>query len=1668
MEARLKVKKYKTEGDIAWEYNPLRNLKKEDGTITDFQVDNSALGFDMNHPIDIECQQSYDGTVNLILNDNNNVPRIINSRFTNLENNRYKIINRNQIKQTNLYDEEYVDRETRLFRNIQSIPKLSLNKVSYFGQLMGGNYTFYLKYADEDYNQTDIVAETGMISIFHGTFENPKTCSGAFMDERTDKSIILTLSNIDTSFVYFNLYFTRTTCDRQGVQIKKAYKININYEIENEYKLISINGFEDIEEIGIDELNIHYNVVDRVKTQAQVQNRLFFANVNEPIDNETELRNLSLHIIAKETQDEKSIGFVEPGSYSPLAKDATTQVEYYSPLNIYYKLGYFPGEIYRFGIVYLYEDDHLSSVYNLRGIDFNSVEFNEDNVKLNYKYDGEIKEIPYKDFLDDEAKSYLSNTAGVFRFTKQRYKEYTEEENYNVVIDFKDHKVLPIGIQFTFPDEVLKRLTDLKIKGFFFVRQNRIPVFLAQGFSIGVDGISYVPMLRDGEEDGKPRYLGESFLSKSKTLVKDYESRKITSTNKQSSGLICVDAFVNKQLQSMFNSEEFKLDREVVFKDTLNKKQRLFSPIFEDDYDREDNTSFWESTANLIYVDQEIPQRSHNDYGFSTKAGLQEELKHLSCFGSEVVDDANFTNYVRGIYGAFIGTTTDLKDNCLYSIYGKNMKESFLQEYFTVRIRDKSPFYAITERYNIESPKLETKEGKVEGDFKEFTETTSENYKDTILTKNWPDRASCITDYSYLYELREYLKFIEEYKDSIVLDGKERPDKNDKKYENNEEAYKKDLEEYNNTVNLIIDLLNDTDPQLIRRNKKDFPTKAEVKVNYWTYTLPITYRGDCFTNTVTHRLQRNFVSPSVPVNDSIIDPNTWKDNFKGEQSTEDWNDISKADVDAVPIGTWFSYKCLSNFNLGLRSLDPFNVDEKAIMGNDRSFHPRNSLSVKASNKISESDLYNTGYNTTLGYRRNFNFERVPYTKDIFDTRIMFSDLQVDGDFKNSYKIFQGLAYEDLDRQYGGITKILPWADNLLCIFEHAIAIVSINPKSVISTTTGNPIHMYGTSVIDKHMTIISDMYGSSWKDSVIRTTRAVYGVDTSAKKIWRIDTQNGFVCISDFTIQRWLNDNLDLKELEKTPLFGTRNVKTHFNAYKNDVMFTFYNRDKIWNICYNEIRQNWITRYSWTPLLSENVNNSFFSFDLLRTRVFSIINNNLRNREDSELVTDTQWDGIWKLGDDKNLSFFINKDYTSYNVESVIIKGTKYEDDSLKEDVILDTNTFEYGISYQNKTFYSNDKVSISINNLVSSKSENSEDKQKEDYSYYKEFIEDKENPLSIVFYNSGRTNKSSDYLYYTVEFKYKPYLITDMDSSTNTEIVHGVVYGAYTRSYNVGLIIDYSSIPDKDSNNEYSTYITNWNTAFLSRIYGHGRAINADEINYFNYLGPKSKIDQILPTRWYDRQEPFEFEIVVNSPQGIHKIFDNLVIMSNNAEPESLEIEIVGDVYDFNKRRNYLSHHFPKELKDLEPKDPPFDKARHLDVEFEPVVLLSEEESDKDKLRGKNVPSPITYETRVEWDPILDEYTLVMHQDLADMAKYGRRIGNIHYVEDSWRITLQPIYYTALEWGEDDEGNPIIENSIQKSTRVRDKWAKIRVKYSGKRLALITAIQTIMTQSYA
>jgi hypothetical protein len=195
----LKAKIYNQEGDMRYEYNPFRNLRDAvTGELKDFRTTN--MGLSLNNPVVIEIQPSYDGSVNMIINDDLNPPKIINSRFTVLEDDRYEIIDRKGNNDTNIYKEEFVQEVTRLYKTSENIPYITFQGLSEGGALKSGNYVFYFRYADADGNESDIITESGIVSCYVGKINDPFSTRGGLANEVTNKIAKMTLSNLDQSF----------------------------------------------------------------------------------------------------------------------------------------------------------------------------------------------------------------------------------------------------------------------------------------------------------------------------------------------------------------------------------------------------------------------------------------------------------------------------------------------------------------------------------------------------------------------------------------------------------------------------------------------------------------------------------------------------------------------------------------------------------------------------------------------------------------------------------------------------------------------------------------------------------------------------------------------------------------------------------------------------------------------------------------------------------------------------------------------------------------------------------------------------------------------------------------------------------------------------------------------------------------------------------------------------------------------------------------------------------------------------------------------------------------------------------------------------------------------------------------------------------------------------
>lgn len=1538
------------------------------GSLIDF--DTEQLNFDLKHPVDIEIQPSYDGSVNLILNDDKNLPRLINSRFSVREKNTYEIVDRIGENDTNIYSSNTFDKDTSLYFHYEINPKIEY-KGFIKGILPVGQYCFYFTYCDADDNESDYIAESGLIPVFIGNDRDPKSIDGGIKNQQTNKGIKLKLSNLDSSYSYIKVYYVRYFADYQQNRVYECKKIYRKYPLNSSILNLQITGNEDAEDLDANILNITRFNPNHILAQAQCKNMLFFGNIVKNADNYKELSDCALRIIPSlvtETDSEFNQNY-QLGSY-------------YDSIKMYNKVGYFPEEFYRFGVVFIYNNGTLSNVYNTLGLelDGSTVTVNEETYPIKKITDNIVK----RNYIKSDDQGWIDidqYSGGAYLNSKGVCKINVTDYDVNTIY----------GVKFTVTNEIKEHLTSLGIRGMFFVRQKCVPNILGQTYILPMDKTLEGPILKENNN-----YYTECFLNQENQKVMNYYDSRLykykyppndseTFISKHGYAGICPDFLLNQPYYNqIFNGGTFKLQK--IANAPLTKNGRFYTTS----YSNSRKDQYIEST--ICTVTEDVPTVALKDEVFKLEMGSAEESFRFKWaeidngtydFGNdnskgenkdkETVNGAK--NLVRGVYSPYLAiySTEQLEPGCIYNILIDNIQDQ-KQEYQN-RMNSNDAFYAISDRLNFSS--------------------------------------------------------------------------------------------------------------------------INTSVTCW--------RGDCYLNTFTYRLNRNFNDPTLPNNDVIIQPNTWKDNYDAFDESN-WTNISRSDLNAVQMGSWITFPVRSSINYALRSQDHSFVSEEALMGSPRSYYPRTEMMWKGTFKMPDSYLYNDAYRASLGFKCYFTLDNVNYIKNTFSNRIQYSAISIQDSFKNNYRYSLSTYFRDYSQEYGSIQKLVGFEGYLLVIFEHAIGIAVINERILSGQSDGEPVFINTNNVLPEELTIVTDTFGTQWPDSVVKSELGyVYGVDTIQKKIWRVKGQE-IELISDFKVNKFLIDNITLGEYELSPIIGLKNVKTHYNNNKKDIMFTFYDdvyedEEKVWNLCFNELLNEFVTFYSWVPSYSANIDTQYFSFDRNTAKKLSLLG--MKNYSVPEnygvLVDNPKTDKDFTLYYAEKEHYYRtikNPDGTTLDIKTKLTDGLN----------LLEDCTFR--IEHDHWGNY----------NLITSDNETTPDDGK-----------------TFTF---EKGTESGIYL-----FKVTPHL-GDVYFKTET------------------IVINYKNAP------------------LTTDFYLHGNA------------GIFDVKENLRPTYWYDEQHPFEFEFVVNDKIGSQKIFNNLVIISNKAEPESFHFEIEGDNYDFSadKRTMYFRQEATKNLFQNLGLDVIYDR-KFTDVMADEYTYeqyyrgdgnnpynktenkysnyLTNERFNWDKAypvenanlirQVKSTIFPLYYErvdtyneiyhrykemsggtdydfknysgSEIKWDRDQNQFNVVTHIKNSPIDKVGRMRGNSFYKEGKWNIQIPSItfmqknetkndwvtvnvnikttnilkYGSPLNYYKDVEIPPIVINSGnlplslndsivsdetlpniykgveyisnvfgndkwtgRKETYIRDKWIKIRIRYSGRNLAIIHSIITLYNISYS
>lgn len=1579
----------------------------EAGSIVD--LDTPLLNFDLEHPVTMDIQPSYDGTVNVIFNDNKNVPRLINSRFSTTELNTYELVDRVGDNDTNIYDQDSFDLDSSLYKRINSIPTVKFIGVSSSGQLKVGNYNFYFKYSDADGNETDFVADSGVVTIFKGNDCDPFSIDGGISDENAFKSISFQLNNIDYSYNYITVYYTRNTGDSYQTRSTKAYKINDKYIVKHQICTINVTGLEDSTEIPISEINNQFFQVNKAKTSVQCQNRLFLGNVAKPDTPYKDLTDISLRMlpILNSVDSKNTIGQVEYNYVDD--SSLINSYEYYNTKNIYYNVGYWDNEIYRLGVVYIMSDNSLSEVFNIRGgnniksITDYTINNPEINPEILYSDSGDRQYIT----IDEDTNCLhggkpLENSKGVVRFMKNT--DNSEYINY---------------IQVLVPTVVLKYLKDTyDIKGLFFVRQKRNPTLLAQAFTMSYDSEAQCPAIycrgtnyiesfltqRPVQTTNKKinRYLE---VKQAGRLIHDYDKHLCILKNTKSDGdivtAICPEFMINQsRYNALFTGTDYVIESVGKYGglEWQDNNHRMYNAIG-------GKTINYKGKAKIISVTDDTPSVAIDNTIFRSKLGDAEEAYQFRYIEANNRSKSDAYNLVRGIYSPYLGIVSkgNISYNSIINIYIPGYSESQMNNYFAIRYDDNTAYYSIGDRIDINT---------------------------------------AIHDWKHL---------------------------------------------------------------------------NDVKDNPYQYTTLA--RGDCYLCTFTHRLNRNFADSSNPYNDEILDEDTWKNNYDANNS-EKLQRINRGDVNAVQLGSWITFKLRSSTNLSIRSIDESNINEKGIFGRPRAWYPYQQDLISGNNKIPESYLYNDGLRSTLNEKYYFNVPEVPYIKNIYQNRIIYSDISINDAYRNGYRVFKSTNYVDYTKEYGSIIKLVPMGSSLICVFEHGVVLLPVNERIQTGEGDGGAIFINTKNVLPENPQIVlSDMIGSQWAESVVKTPYAVYGVDTVAKKIWRTDGKN-LETISDFKVNKFLVDNLSLSERETTPIIGIRNVKTHYNANKNDVMFTFYDQkygfeDKAWNLCYNEITKSFVTFYSWLPSYSANIDNIFFTFDRSVSKYIAKLGlNDMMSNSKSGLIVSANILPVNSLGKNMNVIMPIKGIYDRYIPENIgqtkvtleILPGLNHSEKYVqfqyftqeggstvsKSSMILPNVNIDFNGNIEDGKAYIEVKIASIIEEWDKRQSEEEKNNVAADKREY------------LVPQDISQAGLSSYYKIYKIlndkllAINIRATLGTEDSGSASTFNKTTLINSGY---YDFTLYFTFSEF----FYNKQETEVTKKLPAFLTNFWKHGQS------------GIIDTQEHIKPCYWYNKQHPFEFEFVVKDNSVKQKIWDNLQIISNKAEPESFHFEINGDSYEFSKdkpnmwyRQELTKNTYQKLGSDITYDHLYNDSKRGVTPQqyFKSTIFplyynrLDSVNEIEDYYHSMRSPSDRDY-SRLSGSEIvryedLNQYNIATHVKNLPIPRYGVIKGNSYYQEDEWYIQIPSINIAqkneaiwkdgkppiVLNWIPNDldkteisdEDLPNTYNlgnvdttgwTYRQQIPMKDKYIKIKIRYTGNDLAIITGILTTYRLSY-
>ena len=1092
-------------GELLNTYRPLQVYYGDNNQARPTDLISRGFNLSLDAPSEIELQDSYDGTLNIIINDRGrNAALLINSGFqvqapqlgVSGPNSpgRYQIVLRQGSAQTNRYYAADFTSRLRLHPRGNTLGKAQLVDVTEGGKLLAGEYFYYFTYCDADDNETTIFAEVGPVYVLEAPV--PAGAHGGLPGQPTLMQVKLALSNLDATLGYVRVSYCRRSGEPEAAAL--AYQLQAKLRVSAAGTLIFTHtGYAQEIALSADQLLHAAGSISAFTTMCQAGGHLLLGGTQLAAADDSALADFATtvrlgheqltlpQVPGLEVSSDAGSSLYQKFSNQQAANTAAGQTPhtdahaawvggYLNPLNSCYRLGYMGGESYAFGVRYVLEDYSVSETYPLAGIDNLTGYYVEGNYFAD-KAPGFYNSTGWGAQAPADGSNFVQNRGGVYRFPVGK-----SFGQLQPLVDAGTNSVRILAARVQLPEispELRRRCIGVQ-----FMRAARRPNCLAQGY--------LVPTLRALQTNP-----GDIYDHTNDAFKAIFQGTTVSNLKVLPAPRGVLEALVRD-----YGTGD-KREQNGVFPFSFNQKINHPQAGQSDIIDPR-RVAFYAPDA-LLRPATYLPKL--NQQGVQVKLLSTVQAKAAVAYLNPKDIGAGSWSLWKTTAQLGFGTTT------VPVMSGKS--------YWTLDNQGavNQGQFGSQERYLI---------GRQPNNDKYLVNAAWEPYVGIQLTTNY---------------------------DAASLSSGNVPPYGGQEVASTASAW---LAKPAAATALLANVYNQGGLLTTEQLSGIYPLES------LTYT-PITERlswqeleskldgnrrlllfgGDTFVGVTYRRIYRGLPADQrLNASATLTGPVGQVLSLVCETST---NPYARSE-DAVSVNATSGASFLPRLGYESQNFNAYRSSEHYTQA--------------------ETTRYNAGYvaaseDSPLIVQSSARLPDVPFRAQRFDARVWASAVAVDGSFANGYRFLPPLSFKDYDRGLGRIVRLLSVGTNqVLVVHENGVELLGLNEQTLTGQNQAGPVYAQALNLLPPQGRILSRELGCQHPFAVCVTPRGVYGVDATRRCCWHWPLGEGSVKrISDFAVSRQLSPVLQTYAQQAVSL-QQLDIRVVYDPVRADVVFSMYQK----------------------------------------------------------------------------------------------------------------------------------------------------------------------------------------------------------------------------------------------------------------------------------------------------------------------------------------------------------------------------------------------------------------------------------------------------------------------------------------------------------------------------